>query len=229
MSISLTPLQYSAAIVPSPTIEMHVPQERVAWNFLASFSGCARGASNRLSVSELIAPPSFGRGARSLVSHGERQFVFDEAQYGLVTDVPSQNLAPGSVVRGSDALSRSPFGGSHTHNQLSHKRDRSPVVFSKVKIMSLELRTKERFAKRLARFVEKERAAIGCAKTAVKNVARKVGLSAVNVYRAMNGYGPVTIKAHHYAALLMLSLGSSKVAAKFRRKTISHPENFLEA
>jgi DNA-binding phage protein len=80
--------------------------------------------------------------------------------------------------------------------------------------MSLELRIRDRFAKRLARFVQKERAAAGCAKVAMANVARKVGMSAVAVYRAMNGYGPVKIQAHHRAALIMHSIGIVSAAAK---------------
>jgi DNA-binding phage protein len=69
--------------------------------------------------------------------------------------------------------------------------------------MNLETRMRDRFAKRLARFVQKEREQLGCAKKAMKEVAQKLGMSAVNVYRAMNGYGPVTVKMHHHAALII--------------------------
>jgi PII-like signaling protein len=86
--------------------------------------------------------------------------------------------------------------------------------------MSLATRLKDRFAKRLARFVEKERARVGCAKTAMANVGRKLGMSTVAVYRAMNGYGG-KIQAHHHAALIMHSVGIVKAAAS-RMKTRRH-------
>jgi hypothetical protein len=70
--------------------------------------------------------------------------------------------------------------------------------------MSLEDRMLGRFAKRLGRFVQKERERFGgCAKKAMQSVAAKLGMSPVKVYRAMNGYGPVTVKAHQYAALIV--------------------------
>lgn len=81
--------------------------------------------------------------------------------------------------------------------------------------MSLATKMRARFAKRLGRFYEKERREIGDAKAAMNSVARKIGMSPVSVYRAMNGYGSVQIHAHHHAALLMHSLGIPKVAAKF--------------
>ena len=87
--------------------------------------------------------------------------------------------------------------------------------------MSLEVRIRDRFAKRLARFVEKERAMAGCAKTAMKSAARKLGMSVVAVYRAMNGYGPVKIQAHHHAALIMHSVGIVRAAAS-RMRTKRH-------
>jgi DNA-binding phage protein len=88
--------------------------------------------------------------------------------------------------------------------------------------MTLALQMRERFAKRLARFVERERRRVGCAATAIAGVARKIGMSKVAVYRAMNGYGSVKIQAHHHAALLMHALGIVKAAVKFRRSAKSH-------
>lgn len=80
--------------------------------------------------------------------------------------------------------------------------------------MSLAARMKEKFRARLARFVEKERAAVGCAKTAMANVARKVGMSVISIYRVVNNHPkPVKVEAHHHAALLMHSLGIVKAAA----------------
>lgn len=93
--------------------------------------------------------------------------------------------------------------------------------------MSLALRMRDRFAKRLARFVEKERKIVGCAKTAMANVARKIGMSTVAVYRAMNGYGPVKIQAHHHAALIMHSVGIVTAAVKFRRTAKSPEAQFV--
>ncbi len=97
--------------------------------------------------------------------------------------------------------------------------------------MSLEAKTREKFAKRLGRFIDKEASRLGCAKEAMKSVAKKVGMSVVNLYRARNGYGPVTIKAHHHAALIMHCVGIVSVAAKIkgRRKSNSQPENFAQA
>lgn len=80
--------------------------------------------------------------------------------------------------------------------------------------MSLATRMREKFRSRLARFVEKERAAVGCAKTAMANVSRKIGLSVISLYRVMNNHPkPVKVEAHHHAALLMHSLGIFKAAA----------------
>lgn len=80
--------------------------------------------------------------------------------------------------------------------------------------MSLAARMKEKFRARLARLVEKERAAVGCAKTAMANVSSKVGLSVISIYRIVNNHPkPVKAEPHHYAQLLMHSLGIVKAAA----------------
>jgi PII-like signaling protein len=83
--------------------------------------------------------------------------------------------------------------------------------------MSLGAKIMQRFRKRLTRWVENERRVCGCATQAVKRVAGKLKMSPATVYRAMNGYGEVQIKAHHYAALLMHSLGIVKAAASRMR------------
>ena len=84
--------------------------------------------------------------------------------------------------------------------------------------MSLAARMKEKFRARLARLVEKERAAVGCAKVAMANVARKVGMSVISIYRVVNNHPkPVKVEAHHHAALLMHSLGIIQAAAKRMR------------
>ena len=80
--------------------------------------------------------------------------------------------------------------------------------------MSLEARIRDRFRARLARFVEKERQMAGCAKLAMKSAARKLGMSAVAIYRVVGGYGPVKVQAHHHAALIMHSIGIVSAAAK---------------
>lgn len=88
--------------------------------------------------------------------------------------------------------------------------------------MSIASRMKEKFRVRLARFVEKERAAVGCAKVAMANVARKVGMSVISLYRVMNNHPkPAKVEAHHHAALLMHSLGIVKAAAS-RMKARRH-------
>lgn len=69
--------------------------------------------------------------------------------------------------------------------------------------MSLTSRILDRFRKRLGRLVEKERHLTGCAATAIKRVSSKLKMSPATIYRAMNGYGEVQIKAHHYAALIL--------------------------
>lgn len=79
--------------------------------------------------------------------------------------------------------------------------------------MSLASKIADKFRKRLTRWVEKERRVCGCATQAVKRVASKLKMSPATVYRIMNGYGEVQIKAHHYAELLMHSLGIFKAAA----------------
>jgi hypothetical protein len=79
--------------------------------------------------------------------------------------------------------------------------------------MSLGAKIAEKFRKRLTRWVEKERKVCGCATQAVKRVAGKLKMSPATVYRAMNGYGEVQIKAHHYIELLRHSLGIAKAAA----------------
>lgn len=85
--------------------------------------------------------------------------------------------------------------------------------------MSLATRMRERFRVRLARFVEKERARRGSAKEAMAAVSRKIGLSAVSIYRIMNGYAkPVKVEDHHHAALLMHSLGIVRMAEKIRAR-----------
>jgi hypothetical protein len=96
--------------------------------------------------------------------------------------------------------------------------------FSMAKIMSIAARVTERFRNRLIKLVEKKRRETLCAKTAIADVARKVGMSPVNVYRVMNGYGSVTIKAHHHVALLMLTFGGAAtgLASKFRKSAKSH-------
>lgn len=86
--------------------------------------------------------------------------------------------------------------------------------------MSLEPRIKEKFAKRAARFIEKRKAQLGCAKAAMADVARKLGMSVASLYRVVNNHPkPAKIQAHHYAALVMHSLGIVKAAAsRVRRK-----------
>jgi DNA-binding phage protein len=92
--------------------------------------------------------------------------------------------------------------------------------------MSLEARTKEKFAKRAARFIDKRKAQLGCAKAAMADVARKVGMSVASLYRIVNNHPkPAKIQAHHHAALLMHTLGIVKAAAsrmgRKRHATIS--------
>ncbi len=88
--------------------------------------------------------------------------------------------------------------------------------------MSLATRMKEKFRARLARLVEKRRAELGCAKAAMADVARKVGMSVISIYRVMNNHPkPVKVEAHHHAALLMHSLGIVKAAAS-RMKAKRH-------
>ena len=87
--------------------------------------------------------------------------------------------------------------------------------------MSLASKIADKFRKRLVRWVEKERHVCGCATQAVKRVAGKLKMSPATVYRAMNGYGEVQIKAHHYATLLMHTLGIVKAAAS-RVRTKRH-------
>lgn len=88
--------------------------------------------------------------------------------------------------------------------------------------MSVASRLMERFRSRLTRFVAKERDRTGCAKVAVKNVARKIGMGSLSIYRAMNGYGSVRIEARHYVALLAASMAGSYVASKFRKSAQSN-------
>lgn len=87
--------------------------------------------------------------------------------------------------------------------------------------MSIASKIVERFRVRLSRFVAKEHAKTGCRKTAIRNAARKVGMGAIGIYRAMNGYGNVRIEARHYVALLMASMKP----AKSRSARILTPEN----
>jgi hypothetical protein len=79
--------------------------------------------------------------------------------------------------------------------------------------MSLGAKIADKFRKRLTRWVENERKICGCATQAVKRVAGKLKMSPATVYRAMNGYGDVQIKAHHYVQLLMHQVGIVKAAA----------------
>jgi hypothetical protein len=72
--------------------------------------------------------------------------------------------------------------------------------------MTLADRVMERFRKRLARWVEKERAAVGCADVAIKRVASKLGMSAMGVRRVLGRYGSVKVQAHHFVALLIHTL-----------------------
>lgn len=87
--------------------------------------------------------------------------------------------------------------------------------------MSLAGKIADKFRARLKRLVEKERQQIGCATLAVKRVASKLKMSPATLYRAMNGYGEVQIKAHHYVELLKHSLGIVKAAAS-RMKARRH-------
>lgn len=82
--------------------------------------------------------------------------------------------------------------------------------------MSLASKILERFRNRLKRVVEKERRICGCATSAMKRIARKIEMSPATLYRVVNGYGEVQVKAHQYMALLTYTLGSSKLAARFR-------------
>lgn len=83
--------------------------------------------------------------------------------------------------------------------------------------MSLASRVHERIRSRLKRLVEKERQMCGCAKAAISRIARKVHMSPASIYRLVNGYGEVQVKAVSQVALIMVSLGTSKVAARFCR------------
>jgi hypothetical protein len=70
--------------------------------------------------------------------------------------------------------------------------------------MSLADRLKERFRSRLKRWIEREKAEVGCAVLATKRVAKKVGMSVAGIYRIVGNYPfPVKIQAHHYVAALV--------------------------
>lgn len=84
--------------------------------------------------------------------------------------------------------------------------------------MSVETRIREKFKARAARYVEKRKAQLGCAKTAMADVARKVGMSVASLYRVINNHPKqAKIQAHHHAALLMHTLGIVKAAASRMR------------
>jgi DNA-binding phage protein len=84
--------------------------------------------------------------------------------------------------------------------------------------MSLASRVHEKLRARLKRLVEKERQQLGCAKAAISKIARHVFMSPASIYRAVNGYGDVQFKAVSQTAILMLSLGITKAAARMKSK-----------
>lgn len=90
--------------------------------------------------------------------------------------------------------------------------------------MPLAARIAEKFRNRLSRAFGKERQSTGCAETAMKRISSKLGMSKASLYRAMNGYGEVQIKAHHYVALLMVTFASRR-AAKRRVADFAFPQN----
>lgn len=69
--------------------------------------------------------------------------------------------------------------------------------------MTLADRVLERFRKRLARFVERERTKVGCMEIAVRRVATRIGMSPMGVRRVLGRYGSVKVQAHHHVALLL--------------------------
>ena len=130
-----------------------------------------------------------------------------------------------SLTLPAGCLTISPSGSFHRVSvPFLHVLEDGTAPFSMAKIMSIAARVTERFRNRLIKLVEKKRRETLCAKTAIADVARKVGMSPVNVYRVMNGYGSVTIKAHHHVALLMLTFGGAAtgLASKFRKSAKSH-------
>lgn len=89
--------------------------------------------------------------------------------------------------------------------------------------MSIATRMRDRFRSRLAKFIALRRAETGCATTAVKDVARKIGMSTANVYRAMNGTGSCAVRDHQHVALLLHFFGAVKrTGSKLRASAHSH-------
>lgn len=97
--------------------------------------------------------------------------------------------------------------------------------------MTLASRILERFRGRLARLVEKERRAHGCATTAIKRISAKIKMSPASIYRTLNGYGDVQIKAHQYMALIMVSMRAPKIlqSRKTTSRKLFQAENTLSA
>ena len=81
--------------------------------------------------------------------------------------------------------------------------------------MTLASRVLDRFRSRLVKLVEKERQACGCAKSAMSRIARKIQMSQASLYRVVNRYGDVQVKAHQYMALLVVVFGSKARRSKF--------------
>lgn len=83
--------------------------------------------------------------------------------------------------------------------------------------MTLADRLKDRFRSRVKRWIERERAAVGCAKLAMKRVASQLGKSPAWVYRVVNEHrAPMAIQAHHYVAALVCTMKAPR-----RRVTMS--------
>lgn len=84
--------------------------------------------------------------------------------------------------------------------------------------MNEDVRFLERFRNRLKRLIEKERAACGCATQAVVRLAKKIRMSRASIYRVLNGYGDVQVKAVSDRAVIRLALGTVRLAEKFRSR-----------
>lgn len=72
--------------------------------------------------------------------------------------------------------------------------------------MNLARKLLERFRSRLRRWHEREAAEVGCRRKALKSIAKKLGVSVVSLYRALNGYGNFQLKAEHYVLAIAHSM-----------------------
>lgn len=120
-----------------------------------------------------------------------------------LVDVSSPNLAGGTNAEAPGSFPLKPA-------RFLHVWEICTPSFSKVIIMSIATRVRDRFRSRLAKFVALRRAETGCAKIAIKDVARKIGMSTANVYRAMNGTGSCAVRDHQHIALLLHFFGAMK-------------------